>query len=157
MNLTWKNGLVLFLSVILASAIGCAVAFQLIRKSKSREHQHQAQLHAHVHEVLQRDLGLSADQIRQLEEIEEHFLQREAKLKAANVSAVAKLADALERDRSYSPQVDAAIAEIHQSQGELQKATIEHLLEMQPVLSSEQYDQLLELVAEALRTPSSAR
>tara|TARA_R110002096_G_scaffold4501_21_gene21183 strand:- start:489 stop:953 length:465 start_codon:yes stop_codon:yes gene_type:complete len=149
MNLTWKNGLLLFLGVVIASAIGHFIATPFINKRSSQAPP--SQLHAHAHEVLQRDLKLSAEQVQTLEEIEIRFLKRESKLKAANAAAVARLADALERDRAYSADVDATIAEIHETQGEIQKATIEHLLEMKSVLTTEQHDKLLSLVAKALR------
>tara|TARA_R110002096_G_scaffold428258_2_gene639704 strand:+ start:10049 stop:10513 length:465 start_codon:yes stop_codon:yes gene_type:complete len=150
MSLTWKNGALLFLCVLTAAALGCALALRFFRPAD-----HHPQLHAHAHEVLQRDLGLSPKQVSSLETIEQHFLDREAELKAANARAVSELADALERDRAYSSQVDAIITEIHEIQGELQKATIEHLLEMEAALTPEQFEKLLKLVTEALRNRST--
>ena len=149
MKITLKSGLLLLTGVLVASALGCLLALQL-RPQPTATH-----LHAHGHEVLQRELGLNAEQTSRLEALEEPFLRREAELKAAHAAAIGKLADALAEDQSFSPRVEAAIAEIHQTQAELQKATIEHLLDMKPALTSEQYQQLLHRVSEALRRHST--
>lgn len=145
MKITWKSGLLFFLIAIVTSALGCALALGLWHQP------HENHLHAKAHEVMQRELGLSGAQIRQLEALEDPYLEREAKLKHAHAVAVGKLADALVQDRSFSPNVESAVTEVHQSQAELQKATIEHLLEMEPALTAEQFGQLLERVGQALR------
>lgn len=148
MTLTWKNGLVLTLFVIVASAIGCAIAFGTFGKKA------QSPLHSHIHEVLQRDLGLSPEQTKELQALEEDFLKREANLKAANAAAMIKLANALEEDGTYSARVQQAVKEIHETQTALHQATIEHILETEAVLSAEQFAKFLHLVGEALRSQS---
>ncbi|MEO8353541.1 MAG: hypothetical protein ABI680_17570, partial [Chthoniobacteraceae bacterium] len=60
-------------------------------------------------------------------------------------------------DRSDSERVKAAVARIHQAQGELQNATLQHIFEMQPVLTPQQYEKLLQSTAEALTTAEHGR
>ncbi len=145
MNLTWKSGVLLAVSLVAASAIGCALALSFLGGEKK------IPLHSRIHEVLQEDLGLSAEQTQTLQELEDRFLEREAKLKAANAAAVSQLADVLERDQTYSPAVEEAIAEIHRTQAALHQATIEHILETEQVLDPDQYQKFLHLVSDALR------
>ena len=140
-----------FAAALIGCALGCAIANKLTR---SESHGHAA--HAHhgnpsaAHAWLHDTLGLHGDQIDGLEEIEIRFAKRQAELESAIVEANAKLAVALREDRAYSPRVEAAVDEIHQAQAKLQKATVEHLVEMEAVLTSEQYKQLMDLAAEAL-------
>ena len=46
--------------------------------------------------------------------------------------------------------VSTAVERIHDAQGELQEATIEHVFEMKGVLTPEQYQKLLNLTADEL-------
>ncbi len=61
-----------------------------------------------------------------------------------------ELAQAILTDKTDSPRVRAAIAKIHEAQGELQNATVQHVFEMRAVLQPEQYEKLLNLTADAL-------
>ncbi len=61
-----------------------------------------------------------------------------------------ELAQAILTDKGDSPRVRSAIAKIHEAQGELQNATVQHVFEMRVILRPEQYDKLLNLTANAL-------
>ena len=56
----------------------------------------------------------------------------------------------LEEERTFTPRVSAAVEDVHRAMAELQKATIEHLFEMEQALTAEQYNLLLKLAGEAL-------
>ena len=91
-----------------------------------------------LHELVHRDLNLSADQEAKLEQIEHRFAARRAELEQTLRAANLALAEAMEADKSYSPAVQAAIDEFHTAMGELQKVTIEHVFEMREILTEEQ-------------------
>ncbi len=62
-----------------------------------------------------------------------------------------ELAEAIVSDRSDSERVKAAVDKIHRAQGQLQNAVLEHVFDMRPVLTPEQYDRLVRMTADALR------
>lgn len=103
------------------------------------------------HGWIHRELGINGEQDKALEAIEDRYAQRRGELAGAIRRANVELAQAVLDDRSYSPRVTAAIERIHQAQGELQKATLEHVFEMRPALRPEQYDKLLRSTAAALQ------
>ncbi|MFT5467770.1 MAG: Spy/CpxP family protein refolding chaperone [Verrucomicrobiales bacterium] len=155
MNQKLKHPAVIIVGVFAAALIGCALGCAIANKlTRTEGHGHAG--HAHhgdpsaAHVWLHETLGLHGDQIDGLEEIEIRFAKRQGELESAIAAANAKLAVALREDRAYSAQVEAAVDEIHQAQAELQKATVEHLVEMEAVLTPEQYQQLLNLAADAL-------
>jgi Spy/CpxP family protein refolding chaperone len=96
-------------------------------------------------------LGLTPDQEKSLEPIEEKFAGRRKELMDQIREGNRELAEAIISDRSDSERVKAAVDKIHHAQGELQNAVLEHVFAMQPVLSAEQYDHLVRMTASALR------
>jgi Spy/CpxP family protein refolding chaperone len=48
--------------------------------------------------------------------------------------------------------VNAAIEKIHAAQGELQMVTIAHVFEMKAALTPEQWEELMKLTAQALKS-----
>ncbi len=107
---------------------------------------------AEAHEWIHRELNISAAQDQALTAVEERYAQRRRELTEAIRAANMELARAIVEDRGYSPRVTAAVEKIHRAQGELQKATLEHVFEMRPALSPEQYDKLLRSTAAALQS-----
>lgn len=103
-----------------------------------------------VHEIVHHELKLSPDQEKRLEVMEQDFSvrrkAREAELRAAN----AQLAAAIQSKHSYSPEVVAAVERFHVAMGELQKETVQHVLEMRTVLTPEQARTFDRRVTEAL-------
>ena len=102
------------------------------------------------HEWIHKQLGLSPDEQKALEPIETKFAQRKQNLMDEIRNANKELAEAIKQDQADSPRVSAAVERIHHAQGELQKATIEHVFEMKGVLTPEQYQKLLNLTADEL-------
>lgn len=106
--------------------------------------------HVEAHQWVHARLGLTAEQETQLGQIEKRFDEQKRHygemLRIANM----ELAQAIREDRAHSPRVTDAVAKIHQAQGELQNATLQHIFEMKPVLRPEQYEKLIQLTAEAL-------
>ena len=107
--------------------------------------------HGGGHHWLHEQLDLSAEEHVRLEPIEIEFAQREKDLADALQEAKRQLAEAVEEDKAYTPRVSKAIEEIHGAMAALQKATIEHLFEMEEALSAEHYERLLRLAGDSLR------
>lgn len=103
-----------------------------------------------AHQTLHDQLKITAEQDKRLEPIEQRFQTRKVELMATIKNANAELGKAIMADKSYSKRVKAAVEEIHRAQGELQKATLEHLFDMQSVLTPEQSDKLNRMAADAL-------
>lgn len=81
-----------------------------------------------LHDVLHHKLALDANQETRLAALEQRFaVQRRAfelELKASN----ARLAEAIEAEHGNGPRVAAAVDRSHAVMGELQKATLAHIL-----------------------------
>lgn len=134
-----------FFGGIAAVAIIFSVAAAwLVREHPPRRTDFDAHMWLHEH------LTLTTDQERRLEPTEQRYAAaRKAyvdEMRAANRD----LAVEIRTDAQYSPKVEAAIERIHRAQGDFQKATIRHCLEMQEFLTAEQSKRLREIMAEAL-------
>ncbi len=112
---------------------------------------------ADAHHWIHSQLGLSAEQEKQLEPIEQRYDEQRRHFTEVIRIANTELAQALLADGGDSPRVKAAIAKIHEAQGQLQEATLRHVFEMKPVLRPEQYDKVLNLTANALYQVDHAR
>jgi len=103
-----------------------------------------------LHALLHGELDLSADQKLKIDRIETQFeVRREAlelEMRAANI----RLADAIEAEHGYGPQVTQAIDQTHMVMGELQKETLKHLFAMRGVLNREQATMFDKSVVKAL-------
>ena len=109
------------------------------------------------HYWIHSQLSLSAKQESELEPIEAKFARRKDELVASIREANRELAGALLADKGDSERVKTAVQKIHRAQGELQQAVLEHVFDMQLVLTQEQYDRLIQLTAHALRDAPELR
>lgn len=91
-----------------------------------------------LHAVLHKDLKLSPQQHSKINAIEAKFAVRRKALEFDMRAANARLAEAIEAEHGYGPQVTAAIDHSHMIMGELQKETVEHLFAMRAVLNPDQ-------------------
>lgn len=137
-----------FMILIVASAIGSAYIGQHYFP------------HIHLHDetvklnsfdqILHQQLSISSQQDVQLAKIEETYQKQlkyfSEKLKLINM----ELANAVKEEKIFGPRIDKAIEENHTTLGELQKATMKHLFEMQTVLSPEQSEKMNSVIADAL-------
>ena len=92
-----------------------------------------------------------------LEPIEAKFAGRRDELFASIREANWELAAALLADKSDSERVKDAVQKIHRAQGELQQAVLEHVFDMRPVLTMEQYDRLIQFTVHLLRDAPDLR
>jgi Spy/CpxP family protein refolding chaperone len=146
---TWSR-LILF-AVLLAAV--ATLAFYLCRHFLDQSAVGPVNYHYWIH----RQLSLTESQEHDLEAIEAKFAQRKDELVASIREANRELAQALLADKSDSERVKAAVRKIHDLQGELQQTVLTHVFDMRPVLTSEQYDQLIQLTAHALRDAPELR
>jgi Spy/CpxP family protein refolding chaperone len=103
-----------------------------------------------AHGWLHNELHITADEEKKLHPIEERFDARKKELEGKIRDANVALGKAIMEDKRYSDRVQAAVDSIHHAQGELQKATLEHLFEMQAQLTPQQAETLNSLAANAL-------
>ena len=91
-----------------------------------------------LHDMVHKNLDLTADQSRQLEAIEKRYAAERQALEADMRAANRQLAVAMLEGGKDSPQVEAAIDHLHLAMGALQKATVAHVFDMRAVLNPEQ-------------------
>lgn len=103
-----------------------------------------------LHDVLHEDLKLDAEQEKKIEQFEHHYASRRKALELELRLDNAKLADAIEAEHGYGPQVAAAVDASHRTMGELQKVTLEHVFAMRGVLRPEQAARFDAAVVKAL-------
>lgn len=133
----------LVLAVLLAALAGCLGALAADRWS---DNDPEGSLHQFVHD----ELSLTADQEQRLDALEARFAVEQARLEASARAANAQLAQAMETEHEYGPEVSAAIDEVHARMGELQKATVRHVFDMREILNPDQQLQFDRKVSAAL-------
>ena len=93
---------------------------------------------AELHAVLHDKLDLDNEQRGRLQALEQKYAVRrkaiELELRADN----ALLAEAIETEHGYGPQVSAAVDRSHQAMGRLQKETLAHVFTMRQLLRPDQ-------------------
>lgn len=124
----------LILAAVLLTGIGGAAGGWLGVQYGLR----QAHLDQGLDDVLHHQLGLTPDQDRRIEALEADFHRRRDALEAEMEAANRDLARALAANHSYGPEARAAIHRFHAAMGELQEATIQHILAMRAVLTPAQ-------------------
>lgn len=137
----------LILAVLLAGLAGCLGA---IAADRWLNHEDNGTLHQFVHE----ELVLTEDQNARLETLEARFAVERAALEASLRAANARLAQAMGDEHDYGPEVSAAIDDVHERMGELQKATVQHVFDMREILEPEQQRLFDRKVSEALTSNS---
>jgi len=134
--------LIIGLIAFLAAVAGVFVGRILVDAPRANE--------TELHALLHRELKLSADQEKKIHLIEARFAARrdalELEMRAANI----RLAQAIDAEHGYGPQVTQAIDETHEVMGDLQKETLQHLFAMRGVLDREQAAMFDKRVVKAL-------
>lgn len=103
-----------------------------------------------LHAILHDKLKLSKQQHSKIDAIEARFAVRRKALELEMRAANARLAEAIEAEHGYGPQVTASIDHSHMIMGQLQKETLEHLFAMRAVLNAEQAKMFDSVVVKAL-------
>ena len=130
------------LIAFLAAVVGVFVGRLLVDVPRPSE----TELHAVLHD----QLDLSPKQQIEIDHIETQFAARWRSLELEMRAANARLAEAMEAEHGYGPQVTRAIDETHVVMGELQKETLQHLFAMRKILDPDQARLFDESVVKAL-------
>lgn len=91
-----------------------------------------------LHSLLHEGLELDEAQRSKLERLESRFAVRRRALELELRADNARLADAIEAEHGNGPQVAAAVDSSHNSMGELQKETLNHMFSMRQILRPDQ-------------------
>ncbi len=110
----------------------------------------QAPVETELHGLLHQQLDLDAHQHVRIAAIEARFAIRRQALELELRADNARLADAIEAEHGYGPQVQAAVDHSHRAMGELQKETLEHIFAMRGVLRPDQATRFDQAVVKAL-------
>ncbi|MEI7932008.1 MAG: periplasmic heavy metal sensor [Alphaproteobacteria bacterium] len=111
---------------------------------------HEAHADVSLDEVLHHRLKLSPEQNARIETLESAFNTRRTALEAEMQAANRQLARALETQHAYGPDAEQAVARFHVAMSALQEATIQHILAMRAVLTSQQAAQFDRTISETL-------
>lgn len=103
-----------------------------------------------IHDLLHRDLELTAEQRVALDRLEAEFTRQRALLELEMKAANTELALAIQEEHAYGPRVSAAVNHFHAAMGELQKRTLEHTFAMRAILTKQQVEQFDRSVVRAL-------
>src|SRR3546814_5964411 len=98
----------------------------------------QSPVETELHTLRHRQLELNDTQHAKIEAIERRFAVRKQALELELRADNARLADAIEAEHGYGPQVSAAVDRSHHAMGQLQKETLEHIFAMRGVLRPDQ-------------------
>lgn len=129
--MTWGRRLLLVAIVAFMAALGGVLAGRALLEPKQ-------QTETELHAVLHKQLDLDSVQEAKIEAIERRFTVRRKALELEMRAANAHLAEAIQTEHGYGPQVTAAIDHTHMVMGEMQKETLEHLFAMRAELRPEQ-------------------
>ncbi|WP_138380348.1 Spy/CpxP family protein refolding chaperone [Luteithermobacter gelatinilyticus] len=102
------------------------------------------------HQAFHEILNLTEEQKKKLIPIEKVFAEQKAFYEHQIALSNMKLADVMREEKAYTPEVQAAVDDIHEAMGELQKITLKHIFEMRALLDEEQSEILDDYVADVL-------
>ncbi len=103
-----------------------------------------------LHEIVHKDLDLSPEQHRKIEDIETRFAEQRLALEGRVQAANRELAEAIKVSNGDSRVVQPAVDHFHDAMGDLQQATIAHIFEMRSVMTDAQARRFDRSMVEAL-------
>lgn len=130
-------------AVLLAALAGCLGA---LAADRWIDPGHDRGLHEFVHN----ELNLSSAQEANLDEVERKFSAQQKELEFGLRAANARLAQAIDQEHEYGPEVAAAIDEVHERMGGVQKSTVQHVFAMREILDPAQQRKFDRQVSDAL-------
>lgn len=139
---SYQKEIVYFIGIAAVAFLAIYTCLNFIRPSGEGQ--------VNVHAWMHNQINITAEQDRALTQIEQKFAERQRQLQADIHAGNVELANAILEDGKFSERVSAAVERIHHAQGDLQKATIEHIFDMQTVLTPEQAEKLNKLASDAL-------
>jgi len=153
LNPFWRNLAITIVVALLAGGIGGWMGAQNALDTDSQS----LPLRQTVHEIVARDLKLTADQSKEIQAIEDKYYDRRTALRLDVTNANRELADALMADMAFGREAQQASNHVERGLGELQRATILYVLEVRDVLTPQQQMVYDRKVRETLTTAASPR
>ncbi len=114
-----------------------------------RQHSHENA--GDMHSVFYDQLNVTVEQEEQLSGIEKEFKRLKALYQGQMKMANMELAQAIKEGGYESPEIEAIVHKIHEAMGSLQALSLEHLANMQKILTPTQNEKLQEMVVEQLQ------
>ncbi|MGZ0655846.1 periplasmic heavy metal sensor [Coraliomargarita sp. W4R53] len=154
MNTSTKQGtgwvrIVMFLVLLLLVCAGVSLLTgRLMMKEDFRQHDQ-----SHGHDWLHHELELTDEERAMIDAYEPGYRQQRQELLSQYNVKVTGLANLLEAAQSPTPEITAAIHDLHGVHGQLQSLSIEHFFDMLSVLPPEKQERLRHLAVEALSMP----
>jgi len=136
------------LLVVVCVGVSYFVTSLMVQKEQSWEHDQE-----HGHHWLHQELKLTEAEIVAVDAFEPDYRRDRAKLLQEFNAQIAKLRGLLVEQDRFSPEVNAAIHELHVVHGALQELSIRHYYDMMSVIPSEKKETLRKLAVEALSEP----
>jgi Spy/CpxP family protein refolding chaperone len=152
LNPFWRNLVITVVVALLAGGIGGWMGAQNALDGDAQL----LPLRQTVHEIVRRDLKLTASQSAEVQAIEDKYYNRRTTLREEVAVANRELADALMADMAFGREAQQASNHVEQGLGQLQRATILYVLQVRDVLTSEQqmiYDRKVREVLTATASP----
>lgn len=152
----YKNPVAWAAAAILLSAVTSYVVVRIVtRTSEIAHHRHDPPPGPEhggdpFHNWLHSKLVVTPEQEAKLHPLEAAYAGHHAVLLAQVESAGKRLAQALDKATPDTTEIDAALEEIQAAQGELQKLTIRHFLEMKEHLSPDQAANLIQWTRDSI-------
>ena len=146
------NGLSKTVLVMLAVTVIAGVGGGWLGVRYGVEH---ARPSAGLDQLLHHELTLTADQQRQIEQIEADFKTRRKVLEDQMRAANRELAAAVLNQHQYGPDAEKAIEHFHEAMKTLQEETIRHVYAMRAVLTPGQVQKFDQTVAWSLESDQS--
>ena len=143
MNGVWRAAAVMLALTAVSAAAGGWVGVRYGNQSAGADG---------LDELLHHELNLSTDQQRQIEAMEQRFAEQRRQLEGQMRVADGALATAIVNEHRYGPQARQAIETFHAAMATLQEDTVQHVLAMRTVLTTEQAQQFDQTVAKALNS-----
>jgi len=129
----WVN---LAITLAVAAAAGFIGAWAGARSLAA--HEQTPLLTSVVHEMVEKGLGLTPEQRREIDEIDARYNKRRTSLRVQISRANVELASAMSEEMAFGPQAQTAIDHLQGSVGDLQSSTVLYILEIRDVLTREQ-------------------
>ncbi len=143
----WRN---LAITVVLAGLAAYAGVRLGAQHPSPAEAPHAKLLRDSVYDMVHKDLTLTPDQKRRVDEIEARYVHKRNGLRAQIGSANAELGEALANEMALGTAAQRALTHLQDAMGDLQKETIEYVLEVRSVLTPQQQQVLDQKVFESL-------
>ncbi len=144
----WRNVLITVVLAGLAAFVGARLGAGRLEPVEAARSPRL--LRESVYQVVHKDLKLTEDQSRRIDEIEDRYAHRRNSLRAQIGSANAELGEALANEMALGTAAQRALEHLQGSMGALQKETILYVLEVRGVLTPQQQQVLDQKVFESL-------